>query len=105
MTQHNIKVEEELESDSESVGSLADVFAKVLRHVNSPLEAHREACAVLQCVKETIIEQGGEQCETAYFGSLMSLLEKHKDEPENIKAVAASSYLLSLIFKKYSNLI
>eukprot|EP00124_Ichthyophonus_hoferi_P002367 Ihof_evm5s158 gene=Ihof_evmTU5s158 len=87
-------------SDEEEELTLEQVFAKVHRHMNSPMEAHKEACAVLECVKEVIVAEGGVESETAYFATLMTLLEKHKDDSDALAAVTAVAYLLSLIFPR-----
>eukprot|EP01134_Creolimax_fragrantissima_P003419 CFRG3419T1 len=85
------------DDDTANVKNMADVFAKVNRFANSPLEAHLEAVAVLECVKEAINDQGGEHTETAYYGTLMTLMDQHKANEESITALAAVCYLVSLV--------
>lgn len=53
-------------------GAGRDMFAAVRRMRNSPLEAHTEACAVLEAVTEMIQESGAEETSTAYWGALVS---------------------------------
>ena len=79
-------------------GSEVDrAFRPVRRLWNSTMESHREACAVLAAVTESIKASGGEETPTAYWAALMSTLE-HTRAAEEKAAVAALTHLLSLIY-------
>lgn len=71
-------------------------FRKLKRLWNSPLESHREVCAVLAAISEVVKTKEGKDSETEYFGALMTTLETSEDE----KSAMAVSFLLSLILPK-----
>lgn len=82
-----------------SVSGLTDcsnpVFAAVRRFWDSPATQHKEVCAVLAAVTEVIKSKGGKESETEYFAALMTALES----ADEIEAVTAITFLLSLVIK------
>eukprot|EP01137_Pigoraptor_chileana_P034228 Opistho-2@26451 len=102
----------------EAVGAgPGNLFAGITRHMNSGLESHREACAVLAAVQELIREQGLGESETAYFGALMNAAEQQaspaadgaagegdgermSEEAGRRRALAAIGQLLALVLPR-----
>eukprot|EP01135_Chromosphaera_perkinsii_P005543 Nk52_evm92s352 gene=Nk52_evmTU92s352 len=89
--------EEFMKSRDTSSGLVEDVFASVIRHSNSNLASHREACAVLAVVQEVIKEQGAEESEAAYFAALMSVLDEAKDQESGDQESSSSASALEAI--------
>ncbi|XP_019858475.1 PREDICTED: RRP12-like protein [Amphimedon queenslandica] len=103
-TAHQLLGEEE-ETREESLASSSayslietsnPIFGRVKRLWNSPLETHREVCAVLAAVSEVIKEKNGTESATEYFAALLTALEATDEE----KAATAVIFLLSIVMEK-----
>ncbi|KAJ3341073.1 hypothetical protein HDU93_005705 [Gonapodya sp. JEL0774] len=75
----------------------APMLAKVRSQSNSGLENQRKAAGLLVAVDQTIAERNEVPTATAYFGSLMTLLD-HQQESSDEDLLAAIVYLLSIVF-------
>eukprot|EP00112_Aurelia_sp_Birch-Aquarium-sp1_P019872 Seg500.2 transcript_id=Seg500.2/GoldUCD/mRNA.D3Y31 product="RRP12-like protein" protein_id=Seg500.2/GoldUCD/D3Y31 len=83
-----------------SISGLTDcsnmTFQKVHKLWTSPLEEHKQICAILAAVTEIIRAEGGKETETEYFAALVSALESADDE----EALAAIVFLINLVIKR-----
>ena len=77
---------------TEAAGTLPS-FDRVRKLWNSPLDSHKEVCAVLTAVTEVIKSEGSNETPLAYFAALLTALETSDVVEQQI----AISYLLSLV--------
>ncbi|KAG0206664.1 hypothetical protein BGX28_001912 [Mortierella sp. GBA30] len=73
-------------------------FAKIRTQLSSKLANQQMHATTLLAVEETLKEQGAEITPTAYFATLMSLLDQQKDDPEVEEMRAAILNLLAIVF-------
>ncbi|KAI1310281.1 hypothetical protein EDD11_003750 [Mortierella claussenii] len=73
-------------------------FAKIRTQLSSKLPNQQMHATTLLAVEETLREQGAEITPTAYFATLMSLLDQQKDDPEVEDMRAAILNLLAIVF-------
>ncbi|KAF9573066.1 hypothetical protein EC968_009026 [Mortierella alpina] len=73
-------------------------FAKIRTQMASKLANQQMHATTLLAVEETLKEQGAEITPTAYFATLMSLLDQQKDDPEVEEMRAAILNLLAIVF-------
>ncbi|KAG0050943.1 hypothetical protein BGZ83_004275 [Gryganskiella cystojenkinii] len=73
-------------------------FAKIRTQMSSKLANQQMHATTLLAVEETLKEQGAEITPTAYFATLMSLLDQQKDDPEVEEMRAAILNLLAIVF-------
>ncbi|ORZ09128.1 NUC173 domain-domain-containing protein [Lobosporangium transversale] len=73
-------------------------FAKIRTQLSSKLPNQQMHATTLLAVEETLREQGAEITPTAYFATLMSLLDQQKDDPEVEEMRSAILNLLAIVF-------
>ncbi|KAF9581243.1 hypothetical protein BGW38_001802 [Lunasporangiospora selenospora] len=73
-------------------------FTRIRQQASSKLHNQQVVALTLQAVEETLKEQGAEMAPTAYFATLMSLLDEQKSDPNAEETRASVLYLLAIVF-------
>jgi ribosomal RNA-processing protein 12 len=85
----------EVAEDSNSVvPSHDDPFFSLRRLSHSKLTQHRQLCAILQAIEETILDKQMTLSEAAYFAALMSVLEQQNRTDDDRDDVSSSIVLM-----------